>query len=531
MTAQNVSHSEVLPDASSTIAPAWLQRLEAALERIGDRLNPILVKEARQAMKSRHFSITFCLLLVCGWAWSLFGVAMRMPAIYYAPTGMFMLVGYYFILVVPMLLVVPFSAFRSLAGEREDGTYELLSISTLSARQIVTGKLGSAILQMLVFYSALAPCIAFTYLLRGVDIISILLLLLFTFCLSLILSAAGLVFAGLARSRQWHTLVSVMLLLALGFVTWMWSMFVGMIVSDGMERMPLDEPLFWWCQLALLTAWATYVVLLILAAAAQNSFPSDNRSTRLRVVMLVQTALYAGWIAFLWLQQPYWPLLAVAMMFAAIHWYFYGTLMTAESARLSPRVCRQLPMSFMGRVFLTWFNPGSGTGYVFAVSNLTVLVVAVLLAVAVQSATGYPNPLPFAGNAEVAIRFALLLLGYTVAYLGVGRLVILMIPRRERYGLLLPFLVHILIALAGCALPYFWESWRQGFTVISYSAWQTTNWLWTLARGLDGNNFDPVVELIVYVSAAMIFLLNLLLAHGEIEAVRQETPQRVQQEK
>ena len=156
---------------------------------MGERLNPILVKEARQAMKSRHFSITFTLLLVCGWGWSLIGVACSMPAIYYAPTGIFMLVGYYCILAVPMLLVVPFSAYRSLAAEREDGTYELLSISTLSARQIVTGKLGSAILQMLVYYSALAPCIAFTYLLRGVDILSILLLLFYTFCISVILSA------------------------------------------------------------------------------------------------------------------------------------------------------------------------------------------------------------------------------------------------------------------------------------------------------------------------------------------------------
>ena len=75
-----------------------------------------------------------------------------------------MLCGYFIILTIPVLIIVPFSAFRSLAAEREDGTFELLSITALSSRQIVTGKLGSAMLQMLIYYSALAPCIAFTYL-------------------------------------------------------------------------------------------------------------------------------------------------------------------------------------------------------------------------------------------------------------------------------------------------------------------------------------------------------------------------------
>ena len=410
-TIEDTSGSDLVAQPQLTAAPGWLGRLEMVLEQLGERLNPILVKEARQAMKSRHFSITFTLLLVCGWGWSLIGVASSMPAIYYAPTGIFMLMGYYCILAVPMLLVVPFSAFRSLAAEREDGTYELLSISTLSARQIVTGKLGSAMLQMLVFYSALAPCIAFTYLLRGVDILSILLLLLYTFCISIILSAAGLVVAGLARSRQWQTLISVVLLLGLAAVAWAWGAIVVMIIDQGVERIPMDDPIFWWVQLAMFAAWGSYLALLILAAAAQNSFPSDNRSTRIRVAMLVQSVLYVGWIAYGWIKEPEWFILLIAISFAAAHWYAYGTLMTAESARLSPRVCRQLPMSFLGRVFLTWFNPGSGTGYVFAVSNLFMLVLCIMAAVAIQAATGQPNVRSWGAVSapDIVLRYSMLL--------------------------------------------------------------------------------------------------------------------------
>ena len=121
------------PSPERTVVQTVIAGFEDWLGQIGEQLNPILVKEARQAMKSRQFTVTFTLLLVFGWLWSIVGVATQMPNVYYVPTGLYMLVGYYFILAAPLLLVVPFSAYRSLASEREDGTYELLSISTLSS--------------------------------------------------------------------------------------------------------------------------------------------------------------------------------------------------------------------------------------------------------------------------------------------------------------------------------------------------------------------------------------------------------------
>ena len=99
-------------------------RPELGPDRLGDRLNPILVKEARQAMKSRQFVVTFSLLLICGWLWTVLFVVSGLPAIFFAPVGPGVLVGYYVVLSVPLLIVVPYAAFRSLAGEWEDGTFE-----------------------------------------------------------------------------------------------------------------------------------------------------------------------------------------------------------------------------------------------------------------------------------------------------------------------------------------------------------------------------------------------------------------------
>src|SRR5437660_1777577 len=106
--------------SAAPLATRWAT-IEALLDQIGDRLNPILVKEARQAMKSRQFVVTFSLLLIGGWLWTLLFIAAGVPAIYYAPVGPGVLRGYFLVLSVPLLIVVPYAAFRSQAGEWEDG--------------------------------------------------------------------------------------------------------------------------------------------------------------------------------------------------------------------------------------------------------------------------------------------------------------------------------------------------------------------------------------------------------------------------
>ena len=146
MTAVSTS-VESTPDAAAL--PNRMQRVDAWCEKWGDRLNPILVKETRQALKSRQFVLTFSFLLFAALGWTVIGSLSLMPRIYDTPSAPRMLIGYYFVLALPMLLVVPLAAYRSLEGEIDDGTLELLSITTLSPWQIVLGKLASAMLQMM----------------------------------------------------------------------------------------------------------------------------------------------------------------------------------------------------------------------------------------------------------------------------------------------------------------------------------------------------------------------------------------------
>ncbi len=158
--------TETIAQPSSAASP-WWDRIDQWCERFGDALNPILVKETRQALKSRQFVMTFSVLLFAALGWTVVGSLMMMPQIYTSPSAPWMLTGYYVVLAVPLLMVVPLAAYRSLEGEIDDGTLELLSITTLSPWQIVLGKLASASLQMLLYFVALFPCVAYAYTLRG----------------------------------------------------------------------------------------------------------------------------------------------------------------------------------------------------------------------------------------------------------------------------------------------------------------------------------------------------------------------------
>src|SRR6516165_5510153 len=120
----------------------------SVIDHASDWLNPILIKETRQSLKSRQFVATFFLMLAASWLISVFGVVMEGAGAEYREIGGTFFYGFYIVLAVAIFLVVPYSAFRSLLSERDLHTWEVLSITTLKPREIVWGKLSSALLQI-----------------------------------------------------------------------------------------------------------------------------------------------------------------------------------------------------------------------------------------------------------------------------------------------------------------------------------------------------------------------------------------------
>ncbi|NQT12189.1 MAG: hypothetical protein HQ582_05550, partial [Planctomycetes bacterium] len=315
--------SELQPTEDRSARPSgrdWLGDLERLLVWTGERLNPILVKEARQSLKSRQFVITFGLLLLCGWAWSVLGLALMGPEAAYMGRGPEMFTGYLMILAFPLLVIVPFWAFRSLATEQEDRTYELMSITALSPRQIISGKLGSVVMQMIVYLSAVSPCLAFTYLLRGIAFPTILMLLFYLVLGSLALSVLSLLIGTLTSEKHWQVVLSVVVIIGLIIAFLIaWQMCYSALWEGDM---PIDTAEFWQVNAAWLTAYATYFMLFFYAAVAQITFSSDNRSTRLRIVMLVQYVCFVGWMAWGFIAvEPFSDLLFAFLSVVGLHWY------------------------------------------------------------------------------------------------------------------------------------------------------------------------------------------------------------------
>ncbi len=166
-------------------------KIDLATDRLTALLNPILVKEARQSLKSKQFLITFFCLLTASCAWTIMGIVFNAPDVYYIPSGNEMMGGYFLILSISMFAFVPLVAFRSLAAELDEGTYEMLAITRLSAWRIVSGKLNSAVLQMMIYFSAIVPCLAFCYLLRGIGLLTIVLSVAIVFVTAMVLTRSG----------------------------------------------------------------------------------------------------------------------------------------------------------------------------------------------------------------------------------------------------------------------------------------------------------------------------------------------------
>jgi hypothetical protein len=515
-------------------APARVWRyVEERLTALTERANPILVKETRQALKSRQFVATFLIVLAACWIASFAGVAVIGPRIYYAAAGPQMLLAYYAILCFPLAVIVPYSAFRSLAGEQEDNTYDLLSITTLGSRQIISGKLWSAIVQMLVYLSAVSPCIAFTFLLRGVDALSTALLLTIAVLSSLGLSMTGLLVGASSRVKQTQIVISVALVLGL---FWAFGGLIGLAVEVTESGVPRDAG-FWAVMFGLATLYVSTFGLLHAAASAQIAFASENRSTPLRWWMMAQQGCLVGWVA----GAAYafsgdggnldilFGVLAAGVI-AAIYWYVMGALMTAEWPHLSRRVQRTLPQSSLARTFLSFFVPGPGAGYLFAVANLTAILLAALGA---WFAVDYTSPPGMPISLDRIVYALVLSWAYVVGYLGLGRLVINALRRWMYVPMTAGFLLHIVILLAGVGVPMTIQVSSQQLRNSGYTLLQMSNPVWTLAELLDHGASAVQAEtliLIIPASAAAMLLLNMRSVAAELRRHRIAAPERVVEE-
>jgi hypothetical protein len=380
------------------------------LEAVGDHCNAIVVKEVRQSLKSRQFVGTFVLLLMVAWGGSVFNISSLGDTIEYGSSAADFSHLFFWILCVASLVIVPFAAFRSIVEERTENTLELVQITALAPRQIVSGKSLSAMVQVLVYFAAITPFIAFASLLPGFDVLHTAFDL-----VALLIASFAFVSVALAIGAQTKNKISqafgslgVIVLSIIGT-----SIFVG-ICFDADTRLALDVSETWW--------GVGFAVFLTLSTAflcqqssiAQLTFESDNRSSGIRLTVTAQWLV--SWLlvmgSTLLPSRPSLYLLGMVTV-TAIYLTISGLFVTAEADGLSRRVSRGLPRSRLLRALWVPFLPGGTRGLLFGLGSLALMSVMAQIASALLDTTRIRS----AANETQAARVAI---GYCVIYLGAG---------------------------------------------------------------------------------------------------------------
>lgn len=487
-----------------------------------ERINPIVVKEVRQSLKSKQFTISFGLTLIAAVSWTLVAISLMVPRIFYMPAGIPLLSGYFCILVIPLMVIIPFGAFLSLTSETEDSTFELLSISALSALQIIHGKMASSCVQILLYLSALAPCIVLTYLLRGVGLYTILFFLVWTVVLSLCETALALLLGAIARTRMLQVGAAVAALAGLFFGVGTWVTF---LLSVGLSSFPAPVSGELVAYFAVFLVLAMAVSLVLRAAAAAIDFPSENHSTPLRRRIFGLMALVFFWstlgIVYAEEMRAANALLTCVFVFLMV----IGALVTGERGVISPRAQRGLPTTLIGRALFTWFYPGAGLGYIFIVC----LFAAQVGTISVLDLF-YEGKFR-SGRDAGTIVIGYLLLVYLVFYVGLNRLMMMLVPRHVPARILASIALMIATLVMVHMLPLFLAYYANDYRDFDYAWHQAFNIFWTYNEADSMFSLDIGASmLIVTLCAIVVFGLNLIFCTRDVMLVRVVVPPRIRQD-
>ncbi|NCB37440.1 MAG: hypothetical protein EOM80_01615 [Erysipelotrichia bacterium] len=382
--------------------------LNDVIDRIDDRLNPIIVKELRQVVRGKFF--WGLLILFLGIQCVVLSLSIADRGLTNRSVGADTLSFLFVILFLASFAMIPlYSGFR-FARERNEGSDELLFITTITPQSIIMGKFSASMIFILLIYSAFAPFMAMTFFLSGVDFTVTFVVLIF----GLLVSACGtmlqIAFASMAGDNNAMQIFRVM-----GFVFQIIVFFslAGVcsdMVSHGVSRF-FGSANFLSSFLSFASVMVMITYFLYIAASAVISPAGTNKMLPVRrnFVFLwgLSFALAAYWavtfsdvkIFFFW----------GGVVNVALGWFAFVAV--SERDHVSERVARELPCGFFKRLFAFVFFSGAAGGltWVFCMSLLTISLGSLLGELMPAVSTSEPLRREFAD-------FTIGLMAYSFAY-------------------------------------------------------------------------------------------------------------------
>lgn len=335
---------------------------------LGDRVNPIVVKEARQAVNSRLVGGALLLFLAVQLTVMVLMIGTREAA--YAPGDIDMRAGrdvFLFIQAVLLgtcMLLIPALTGGRLAAERSDVNVDLMFTTSLTPRAIMAGKLFTAAATALLIFSACAPFMTFAYVLRGLDFPTIALVLATDVLAVMYATMAALLLAAIPANRGMRILLGIGGFLFLCFLFF----YVVTMTADFLRyggRFDTTSGAFWLGFLGVAAGVAGLIGLMFVWATALITPVTANRALPARAYTLGFWAAAAGgcsaWSLYIGHPGP----VFVWGMGGTVVFIHQMLVAISERDEWGPRVRRRIPRRALLRVPAWFLYSGAAGGIAF----------------------------------------------------------------------------------------------------------------------------------------------------------------------
>jgi ABC-type transport system involved in multi-copper enzyme maturation permease subunit len=345
-------------------------------------MNPIVIKELRQGVRSWTVTGMLLLFLVVLFLASLgFLITQSFDVSFNMGMGGRMFSTFVVILAGASTFFIPLYTGIRVAAERQDNNPDLLYVSTLSPTRIIFGKFLCSAYIVLLFFSACMPFMAFTNLMRGVDLPTVFYILFFLFLAVCATNMVAIFLACIPASRPFKVLFALA-----GFFLSFWVVVPMVAMSFEMMRSGvgamMGERNFWIGTLTALLIGMAATGLLFVLSVALVAPPSANRALPVRIY-LTAFWLLGGLVAFTWVWQTgeadrmlVWTYPTLVLMVMAL------LVVISNSDQLSLRVRRTIPRNGLKRfpAFLFFNGAAGGLLWVGAILMVTYLVTWAIIA-------------------------------------------------------------------------------------------------------------------------------------------------------
>ena len=180
------------------------------LEWLFDRINPVVLRESRQLVRSRFaVGVMMLFLAIMVVVSGLYVVSMNQHASRSFTHGQELFQILSAVMSLAMILFVPAHTALPLLLQRNTSGMDLLLISTIRPRAIIWGKMAAAFWMTILLLSVSMPFMLFTVLLRGIGLFEVLASMATTVAFVMVATAGFLVLVNLPFSRVMLWLMSV----------------------------------------------------------------------------------------------------------------------------------------------------------------------------------------------------------------------------------------------------------------------------------------------------------------------------------